>query len=212
MIRHVFRRRAWLGAITIVAANAALLAQAGAWRPLFNGKDLTGFTTTGNAEWKVEDGVISGGQFGDPSKRGNLITVEEFKDFELELEFMIDEHGKYNSGVQIRGAAYQINIGRPAAQEFIGVGIHRGQPRQFVWLSRGDEKDTVRKPLQWNSLRILAKGAHFEVTLNGVKTVDVTDPEPDPKWLEKGVIRFQTYGAEGHAGFVKFRNMRIREL
>jgi hypothetical protein len=114
--------------------------------------------------------------------------------------------------VQIRGSAYQINIGRPPAGEFIGVGIHRGEPREFVWLSKGDEEDTVRKPREWNTLRILAKGAHFEVTLNGVKTVDVTDPAPDPRWLEKGVLRFQTFGAENHAGFVKFRNMRIREL
>jgi hypothetical protein len=184
-----------------------------AWRPLFNGRDLAGFTTTGDAVWRVEDGAIVGGQDGDPRKRGTLITTEEFEDFELEFDFLLDEHGKYNSGVQIRGtASYQINIGRPAAGEFIGVGIRRGPSREWMWLSKGDEKDTVRKPLQWNTLRILAKGAHFEITLNGVKTVDVTDPAPEPQWLEKGVLRFQTYGAEGHAGFVKFRNMRIREL
>ena len=74
------------------------------WRPLFNGKDLTGFTTTGTAVWRVENGEIVGGQDGDFSKRGNLVTTEQFKDFELELEFLIDEHGKYNSGVSIRGS------------------------------------------------------------------------------------------------------------
>ena len=182
------------------------------WRRLFNGRDLSGFTTTGTATWKVEDGIIVGGQDGDFRKRGTLITTDEFKDFELELDFLIDEHGKYNSGIQIRGTGYQVNIGRPPAGEFIGVGVHRGEPRQFVWLSKGDERDTVRKPLQWNTLRVLAQGAHFEVTLNGVKTVDVTDPAPDPRWLEKGPLRFQTYGAEDHAGFVKFRNLKIREL
>ena len=183
------------------------------WRPLFNGKDLTGFTTTGTAVWKVENGEIVGGQDGDFTKRGNLVTVDQFKDFELELEFLIDEHGKYNSGVHIRGpGSYQINIGRPPDGEFIGVGVRRGQPSEFVWLAKGDEKDTVRKPKQWNTLRILAKGAHFELTLNGVKTVDITDPAPEPRWLEKGVLSFQTYGAEDHAGFVKFRNLRIREL
>ena len=97
------------------------------WRPLFNGKDLTGFTTTGTAVWKVENGEIVGGQDGDFRKRGNLVTVDQFKDFELELEFLIDEHGKYNSGVHIRGpGSYQINIGRPPDGEFIGVGVRRG--------------------------------------------------------------------------------------
>jgi hypothetical protein len=201
-------------AATVAGTSRMLLAQTSAtsWRALFNGKDLTAFTTTGTAIWKVEDGVISGGQFGDPSKRGSLVTVEEFQDFELELDFLIDEHGKYNSGVQIRGKAYQINIGRPPAEEFIGIGVHRGEPREWQWLHKGDETDTVRKKLDWNTLRILAKGAHFEISLNGVQTTNVTDPEPDPAWLAKGPLSFQTYGAEGHAGFVKFRNMRIREL
>ncbi|MGH9162327.1 MAG: 3-keto-disaccharide hydrolase [Vicinamibacteraceae bacterium] len=194
------------------ARSPAAQASAPAWRPLFNGKDLTGFTTTGTAIWKVEDGVISGGQFGDPTKRGALVTVDEFQDFELELDFLIDEHGKYNSGVQLRGKSYQINIGRPAADEFIGIGVHRGEPREWQWLHKGDETDTIRKKLDWNTLRILAKGAHFEIMLNGVQTTKVTDPDPDPAWLGQGPLSFQTYGADGHAGFVKFRNMRIREL
>jgi hypothetical protein len=201
-------------ACVCAAACVTLAAQSSAqWRTLFDGKSLTGFTTNGTAIWKIEDGAIVGGQDGDFRKRGRLETVDQFQDFELELEFLIDEHGKYNSGVHIRGGgSYQINIGRPPAGEFIGVGVHRGPANEWVWLAKGDEQDVVRKPLAWNTLRILAKGAHFEVTLNGVKTVDVTDPEPDPKWLKRGAISFQTYGAEEHAGFVKFRNLRIREL
>src|SRR6185436_10650455 len=137
---------------------------------------------------------------------------------EISLEFMIDEHGKYNSGVYIRNNptstgqnTYQINIGRGAIGEYCGgVVLNRG--KGIEWLSKGDEKDAIRKPLAWNSMRILAKGAHLEVNLNGVKVADCTDPEPPPRFLQKGVISFQTYGAEGHAGFVKFRNLKIREL
>ena len=199
--------------LTLLVAAAVTQAPNATWRPLFNGTDLSGFTTTGTAVWKVEDGVIVGGQDGDFRRRGNLVTRDEFKDFELELDFLIDEHGKYNSGVHIRGGGgYQINIGRPPSGEFIGVGAQRGEPRAFVWLHKGDEQDTIRKPGQWNTLRIVASGAHFEITLNGVKTVDVTDPAPEPRWLQKGTISLQTYGAEDHAGFVKFRNIRIREL
>ena len=188
------------------------------WKPLFNGKDLEGWNTAGSAVWRVVDGVIAGGQDGDPKKAGVLITKGEYKDFELALDFMIDEHGKYNSGIYIRNdagsqgqATYQINIGRAAAAEYTG-GIVLRKPKGIEWLAKGDEKDEVRKPLAWNSIRVLAQGAHFVVHLNGVKIVDVIDPAPPPRFLEKGVISFQTYGAEGHAGFVKFRNLRIREL
>ena len=91
-----------------------------------------------------------------------------------------------------------------------GVVIRKG--KGIEWLSKGDEKDAIRKPLAWNSMRVLAKGAHLEVDLNGVKIVDVTDPEPPARNLQAGVIALQTYGAEGHAGYVKFRNLKIRTL
>jgi hypothetical protein len=199
--------------VASLVASAGAAQKPGPWKTLFNGKDLTGFTTTGTAEWKVEDGIISGGQFGDATKRGNLVTVDEFQDFELELDFMIDEHGKYNSGVALRGGGgYQVNIGRAEAEEYIGVGARRGPKNEWAWLHKGDEKGTLRKQLAWNTLRFIATGGHFEIWLNGQKTTDVTDPEPDPKWLRKGTLAFQTYGADGHAGFVKFRNMRVREL
>ena len=64
---------------------------------LFNGKDLTGWTTKGSAKWKVIDGIIKGGQDGNPSKSGILLSEKIFKDFDLRLEFKIDEHGKFAS-------------------------------------------------------------------------------------------------------------------
>src|SRR6476646_6828685 len=72
------------------------------WRTLFNGKDLDGLKAEGSAKWRVEDGIIVGGQDGDPKKSGLLCTTDSFKDFELTIDFMIDEHGKYNSGVYLR--------------------------------------------------------------------------------------------------------------
>lgn len=186
------------------------------WRPLFNGRDLDGWVAYGSAAWRVEDGVISGGQDGDPRRAGVLATKEMFRDFELVLEFLIDEHGKYNSGIYIRNdpgttgqTTYQVNIGRAAAGEYCGgVVVHKG--RGIEWLSKGDEKDSIRKPLAWNSMRVLARGPRVTVDLNGVMIADVTDPDPPPRRLEKGVIALQTYGAEGYAGFVKFRNVKIR--
>ena len=195
------------------AALALLLAQGVEGTPLFNGKDLEGWQAVGSAVWKVEDGVLVGGQDGDPKKSGVLHTKAEYQDFELTLDFMIDEHGKYNSGVYLRNPAgkagrtgYQVNIGRGEAEEYC-AGVYTNK-----WLAKGDEKDAIRKKLDWNSLRILIKGNHIEVDLNGTRVSTVDDAEPDPKFLPKGVIALQTYGAEGHAGWVKFRNLRLRPL
>jgi hypothetical protein len=212
-----FTRRVFAIAIVICLSGLSAMSQPPApsieWRPLFNGRDLEGWNQSGTAKWRVEDGVIVGGQDGDPKRSGLLTTREQFQDFELELDFMIDEHGKYNSGVYLRNdpsdrgrTGYQINIGRGAAEEYC-AGLFTDK-----WLSKGDEKDTIRRKLDWNTLRIVARGAHIEATLNGVKVVDYTDPAPPEKYLKAGVIAFQTYGADGHNGWIKFRNLRVRPL
>ena len=196
-------------ALSSVAAETA----GDGWQSLFNGRDLDDWSQMGSAKWRVEDGVIVGGQDGDPRRSGLLATRQKFKNFELELEFMIDEHGKYNSGVYLRNdpgtagrTGFQVNIGRAAAEEYCG-GIFTDQ-----WLAKGDADDSIRKKLDWNKLRILANGGQIEVWLNDVKVADYTDPSPPAKFVQSGVIGFQTYGAEGHAGWVKFRHIRLREL
>jgi hypothetical protein len=201
------------------------------WRPLFNGHSLDGWQPAGSAIWRVDHregwpSMIVGGQEDDPKRSGTLSTVEQFQNFEVEFEFMIDEHGKYNSGVYLRNPpagtrgknGYQVNIGRAAAAEYTGgivitdaPGTPPGTP---TWLAKGDETDAYRTVLDWNTLRVLADGPHLVVHLNGHKVADVTDTDPkrDPRYQQKGTLAFQTYGAENHAGWVKFRNLRIRQL
>jgi hypothetical protein len=183
------------------------------FQPLFNAKDLSGWETIGSAKWKVEDGIIVGGQDGDAKRSGILITKEQFRDFELRLEFMIDEFGKYNSGVYLRQTpgksgrtGYQVNIGRGQAEEYT-AGIFTDR-----WLAKGDEHDKIRKPLDWNSLRIVAKDGHLVVYLNGEKVSEYNDPKPAERFVQPGAIALQTYGAQGHAGWVKFRGLKIRKL
>lgn len=182
------------------------------YEEIFNGRDLTGWNVVGSAKWVVNDGVIRGGQFGDSKRSGLLMTERSFRDFDLELDFKIDEHGKYNSGVYLRHGTkerrrrgYQVNIGRAAVEEYVGLYTDK-------WLDKGDERDEFRKVLEWNQLRIRAVENHIQVWLNGHKIVDFIDREAAQDYLKPGVIAFQTYGAEGHDGWVEFRRIRIRSL
>jgi hypothetical protein len=211
----------------VLAAATVVLAQSpGEWKPLFNGKDLTGWTVAAGrgggaappqpAQWKAENGVLVGGQ---GTGRGSLVSDEQYKDFELDLEFMLTELGTkcsaeligekqenaseeksclYNSGVTFR-TGYQVNIGRREAGEFIGVVVHRKAPGAIrgnvLWLSTGDEKfPGLRKKEDWNRLQIMAKGPQITVTLNGKQICDVKDDPTDPaeaKWKEAGPITLQ---------------------
>jgi hypothetical protein len=219
--------------LVLAALSLTLSAQsATAWRPLFNGNDLDGWTQTGAAQWKVENGAIVGGQ-AEPGKRGSsLVSTETFKNFELELEYILAEQPSgadgscatcsYNSGVYLR-TGYQVNFGRREAGEFIGVVVHRVHPKAIrgnvLWLDTGDEKfPGLRKKQDWNRVQISFSGPRLQVTLNGTKICDVTDDPTDPTeatWKEAGPIRFQwppAGEAGGFAGFVKYRNIRIREV
>lgn len=178
---------------------------------LFPSNSLDDWTTAGSAKWSYQNGTLSGGQDGDPKRSGLLLSKAKFQDFDLSLDFKIDEHDKYNSGIYLRyhseqkGDRLQVNIGRGAADEPVGLYLSD-------WLDKGDEKDEVRKPKVWNSLRIKALGPHIQVWLNGKKIVDFKDAKRLAKHLARGQLAFQTYGAEGHAGWVKFRRMKIKPL
>jgi hypothetical protein len=256
---HSICSRACVSIATVAAVLAVTLAVSaqspGEWKPLLNGKDLSGWTVAAGrggananpnapppqpAQWKVENGVLVGGQ---GTGRGSLVTAEQYKDFELDLEFMLTELGTkcsaeligekqenasedksclYNSGVTFR-TGYQVNIGRREAGEFIGIVVHRKAPGAIrgnvLWLSTGDEKfPGLRKKEDWNRLQIRAKGPQITVTLNGKQISDVTDDPTDPaeaRWKEAGPITLQwpPAGESGGAqGFVKYRNIRIRTL
>jgi hypothetical protein len=225
------------------------------WKELFNGKDLTGWTISAGRGsgggvppasgappgWKVEDGVLVG-RLGNPGARtGSLITVDSYRDFELELDFMLAEHGIrcseefhdrenasedksccFNSGIQIR-TGYQLNIGRREAGEYIGVVTHRVDPRAIrgnvLWLGAGDKDfPGLRKREAWNHINIVFNGDHMVVTMNGTKICDFHDNpvlESEARWKEAAPIGFQYPSAidgGGFEGFIKFKNIRIREF
>jgi hypothetical protein len=225
------------------------------WKELFKGKDLTGWTISagggrgGRAAiapdappgWKVEDGALVGGH-GKPGERtGSLSTVDRYRDFELDLDFMLAEQGTqcseefngrenasveksccYNGGIIIR-TGYQVNLGRREAGEYIGVVTHRAAPGAIrgnvLWLGPGDKDfPGLRKREDWNHLNVVFRGDHMTVTLNGTKICDFHDDpvlESEAGWKEASPISFQYPSAAeggGFAGFIKFKNIRIREF
>jgi 3-keto-disaccharide hydrolase len=235
------RRAGVLTTFAVLAASALVTAQSnGSWKPLFNGKDFTGWMVAGrggappqnpeDAGWKIENGVIVGGQGAPGQRGGSLVSQERFKDLELEFDFMLAEQPSaadgscatctYNSGVSLR-TGYQVNLGRREAGEFIGVVVHRVHPKAIrgnvLWLDTGDERfPNLRKKEDWNHAQISFKGPRLQVTLNGTKVCDVTDDPTDPaeaSWKDAGPISLQwppAGEAAGFNGFIKFGNMRVR--
>ncbi len=85
--------------------------------PLFDGKTLDGWQTTGN--WKVEEGGVvtlhpRDGEEGWERYDAYLTTARKYKDFILDLEFKIGKEG--NSGVFLR-------VGDPLSQVKSGMEV-----------------------------------------------------------------------------------------
>jgi hypothetical protein len=192
------------------------------FKPLFNGKDLTGWKVRqgGNPKvWGAEKGSLYvDGQGGDW-----LMTEKEYSDFELRLEFKLPKAG--NSGVALR-CALKGNPHLEAGMEiqllddpwYLDERNYKGlKPTQKTGSIYGivpPSKDALKPVGEWNKMRITAKGPHITVELNGEKIVDADLRDHKDKEQEhKGMLRPRGHlGLQSHDGRVEFRNLYVREL
>jgi hypothetical protein len=195
----------------------------GDWKLLFNGENLDGWRGFKSAApgkgWKITNGELT-----TPGHAGDLISVEEFGDFELSLEWKVGKGS--NSGIIYRvgmneAATYETG---PEYQLLDNVnskendGLHSAGSMYDVIAPL---KDYTRPTGEWNETRIVVRGWKIEHWLNGEKIVDVDLASPEgqqlvskskfrlmPKFatLSRGHIALQDHG-----DLVSFRRIKIRE-
>ena len=180
--------------------------------PMFDGKTLKGWKTTGN--WVVEkDGLIAlhprEGEHGWQRYDAYLTTTRKYKDFIIDLEFKIKKGG--NSGVFLR-------VGDPKSQVKSGFEVQildthgKKNPGPHdcggVIGTAGPSKNMAKPAGEWNRYIIACRGNHLQVELNGEKIIDLQ--------LDKTALKDRP--AEGYIGFqdeakfIWYRNVRIKEL
>jgi hypothetical protein len=214
-------------AFTSAGAQTKPAAGSGEWRTLFDGTSLDAWR--GYKQDKAPDGwkIVDGTLFKDTSV-ADLLTKDEFGDFELSLEWKISAGG--NAGIFYRGTEEYDHIywSAPEYQLLDNEKADDNQSRLTMAASAyalyPPAAAAKPKPVgQWNMTRILAKGAHVEHWLNGTKAVAYELWSPD--WEAKvKASKFKDYpnygrakkghiGLQGdHEGTLAFRNIRIREL
>lgn len=197
------------------------------WQVLFDGTDLgrwRGFRRQDvPAGWRTENGVLA---FVPGEGGGDLITREQFGDFELELEWKASPGG--NSGIFYRAteqydeiywsaAEYQVldNAGHPDGRSALtSAGANYALYAPAV--------DASRPAGEWNHARIVARGARVQHWLNGKKIVDYEQWSDDWKarvakskfaeWPLYGIAARGHIGLQDHGDLVWYRNIRIRRL
>jgi hypothetical protein len=193
------------------------------WRSLVDGKTTAGWRgyrrSTIPDGWTVVDGALTC-----TAKGSDIITVDQFGDFELMLEYNVAPGA--NSGVFFRVTEGDPVIWHEAPEiQVIDNARTDLKPAQTAGANyelHAPVRDATRPAGQWNALRILVKGNHVEHWINATKVVEYEFGSEDWKKrvAESKFKEFPRYGTarRGHIGLqdhgdrVAFRNIRIREL
>lgn len=200
------------------------------WKLLFNGQNMDGWKTyqgRENDSWEVVDGALHCKPDTAAQKRADILTVDQYGDFELAFEWKIAPTD--NSGVIYRATEEfdQPYLSGPEYQVIDDKGYpDKLTPTQtsgsnYDMHAAPDDKP-INPPGEWNTGRIVVKGNHAEHWLNGTKVVEYEFNSPEWKKLKDGSKwkDAKGYGAsskghidlQDHGGEVWYRNIMIKTL
>ena len=206
------------------AQQAATVTQAAASG--FRILDLTAFR--GYETMEVPSGwTVVGNEITKSRGTGDIMTKDQFANFELELEWKIGKGG--NSGIFYRATKEYDHIywSGPEYQLLDDANAGDGKsPSTSAASAYGlypPPRGVVKPADEWNTTRIVVKGAHVEHWLNGQRVVEYELWSPDWKakvaasklndWPNYGLAKRGYIGIQGdHNGTLSIRNVRIREL
>jgi hypothetical protein len=197
------------------------------WHLLFDGRTTDGWRgyrqRTMPGGWRVIDGALTR-----VAGAGDIVTREQFGDFELALEWKVAPGG--NSGIFYRVAEgpelETVWQSGPEFQVLDDAGHRDGaRPETSAGACYGlypVPRGVVRPAREWNDSRILVAGTHVEHWLNGVKVVDYELGSADWEARVRGskFASLARYGRErrghialqDHGDWVAYRNIRLRAI
>jgi hypothetical protein len=164
--------------------------------PIFDGKSFEGWE--GDLKiFRIQDGAIVGGSLQSKVARNEfLCTTKTYGDFELRLKVKLLGEGA-NAGIQFRTKRIPNHHEVSGFQADMGEGWWGAlydESRRNKVLQGPDKarmKDVVKSG-EWNDYVIRAEGKHIQLWINGVRTVDYM--EEDPQIETTGVIAVQIHG------------------
>ena len=183
---------------------------------LFDGRTFTGWNGDTAKTWRIEEGTITAGSTTVAAPRNEFLATDmEYGDFELRLEFKLECTKGCNAGVQFRSrrvpnhhevSGYQADI----YPRFDGALYDESRRNKMLAVP---PEDLQRKAMGlgkdgWHDYVIRCEGRRIRLSINGVQTVDYT--EPDETIPQRGMIALQVHG--GLVGTIRYRNIRIEEI
>jgi hypothetical protein len=198
--------------------------QAG-WRLLFDGSTTGGWRGYGRDDmpegWQAVDGALTR-----IAQAGDIITTEQYANFELALDWMVRPAG--NSGIFYRVIESDdpIYYSGPEMQVLDDAGHVDGAARLTAaganYGLHPAPEGVVKPAGEWNSIRLVVNGDHVEHWLNGQKIVEYELGSDDwralvasskfVEWPAYGTAERGHVGLQDHGDWVAYRNIRIKVL
>jgi hypothetical protein len=183
--------------------------------PIFDGKTFAGWEGDTTKTWRIEDGALVGGSLAEKVPHNEfLATTKQYGNFELRLKFkLVGTEGFINGGVQFRSQRIANHFEMIGYQADMGDGYYGSlydESRRKKTLVSPD-KEALAKVLklnEWNDYRIRCEGRHIQLWINGLQTVDYT--EPDEAIEQTGYIAVQIHG--GGKAEASYKDIVIEEL
>ena len=176
--------------------------------PLFNGKDLSGWTNNGTELWYVDSSHQLVCESGPNKQYGYLSTTKNYKNFILTLEFKQEANG--NSGVFFRSSIEGVKISGWQV-EVAPINLHTGGIYESYgrgWLLQPKPEDEkILKEGQWNTMKIKVVNDHVTTWLNDHMMIDLSDEK-----IGQGVGFIALQIHDGGGIKVRWKNLNIVEL
>lgn len=202
--------------------------RAAGWQLLFDGRTTNGWRNfrreTISDGWQVVDGALTR-----VAQGGDIITTEQFTNFELALEWRLSPDGPPgNSGIFYRATEEASIIYLGAAEmQILDNGRHGDGQSELTSAGSNYAMHPVAhhhaRPVgEWNSVRIVVNGNQVQHWFNGARVVEFEIGSPD--WQARlAASKFKDWplyakattghiGLQEHGSYVAFRNIKIRRL
>jgi hypothetical protein len=205
-----------LGAALIAIVGCQSTPEAPRWVRIFDGRTAAGWDGDMENTWRIQDGAFVGGSLETNVPRNEFVaTTTQYTNFVLRLEFkLLGNEGFVNAGVQVRSQripnhnemiGYQVDIGDP---NWWGSIYDESRRNKVLAQSNMEAVNRVLRRGDWNQYEIRCEGKRIRAYINGVMTVDYT--EPDDSIPQFGKIGMQVHG--GGKAEVHYREIFVREL
>lgn len=206
--------------------DSASTTQDDGWETLFDGTSVAewrGYKLDSMPPgWRIVDGTLS-----KDSVVEDIITRNQYGDFELELEWKLGAEG--NSGLFYRGTEEYERVywSAPEYQLLDDATAPNGESRLTsagaAYALYPSPEGVLKPATEWNAARIIVRGNHVEHWMNGQKLLEYELGSEDWAAKVKGskFVEWPNYGKApqghiaiqgDHEGTLSLRNIRIRTL